>query len=137
MRVSDILKTKGARVPSVRMHETLEVAARLLRREDIGALVVKDVCGTEGDVVLGVVSERDIARAVAAQGPAALKKPVSAVMSGRLVCCGPEDSLQRARELLEKHELGHLPVIDGHTLIGVVATQDLMAEDGGASRRAM
>ena len=137
MRVGDILKTKGARVPSVRMHETLEVASRLLRREDIGALIVKDVCDTEGDAVLGVVSERDIARAVAAQGPVALKKPVSAVISGRLVCCSPEDSLQRARELLEEHELGHLPVLDGHTLIGVLATQDLMAEDGGAGHRPM
>jgi len=137
MRVGDILKTKGARVPSVRMQETLEVASRLLRREDIGALIVKDVCDTEGDAVLGVVSERDIARAVAAQGPAALKKPVSAVISGRLVCCSPEDSLQRARELLEEHELGHLPVLDGHTLIGVLATQDLMAEDGGAGHRPM
>src|SRR3546814_12358546 len=91
MRVADILKSKGARVPSVRMHETVEVAARILDQEDLEALVVKDVCGTEGDVVLGMVSGRDIQRALADQGPGVLKKPVSAFLSGRRGCCCPED----------------------------------------------
>lgn len=125
MHVADILKGKGARVPTIRMHETVQVAARILHQEDAGALVIKDVCGTEGDVVLGIVSERDIVRALADQGPGVLKKPVSVFVSRRLVCCSPEDSLLHVRDLLERHEVFHLPVLDGHTLVGVLGLRDL------------
>ena len=135
MRVADILKSKGARVPSVRMHETVEVAARILDQEDLEALVVKDVCGTEGDVVLGMVSGRDIQRALADQGPGVLKKPVSAFLPGRLVCCCPEDSVQHVRDLLEQHHMRHLPVFDGHALVGVLGMGVLTSEDGGSGHR--
>jgi CBS domain-containing protein len=132
MRVADILKTKGARVATVRMHETVEVAARILHQQDIGAIVVKDVCGTEGDVVLGIVSERDILRALADQGSGALKKPVSRFVSRKLVSCCPEDSVQHVRDLLERHQVTHLPVLDGHTLVGVLGPRDLLLPTVGA-----
>lgn len=125
MHVADILRTKGARVPTVKMHETVEVAARMLHQEDVGALVIKDVCGTEGEVVLGILSEPDILRAVADQGAGVLKKPVSVFASRRLVSCCPEDSLQHVHDLLEQHQVFYLPVLDGHTLVGVVGLRDL------------
>ena len=135
MRIADILRSRGARVPSVRMQETVEVAARILDREDLEALVVKDVCGTEGDAVLGVVSGRDIRRAVADHGPGVLKKPISAFLSGRLICCCPEDSVQHVRDLLEQHQMRHLPVLDGHAFVGVLGIGDL-GDDGSSGRPA-
>ncbi len=64
MKVGDILRSKkGTRIVTVRMNETVATAAQLLRTENVGALVVKDVCRTEGNVAVGMFSERDVTRA--------------------------------------------------------------------------
>ena len=78
MKVRQLLteKEKGKRIVSVRMNETVETAARMLRDENIGAIVVKDVCNTEGDTVVGMFSERDFLRAILDKGIAVLKRPV-------------------------------------------------------------
>ena len=89
MKVSSLLQRKSARIVAIQMEATAALAARLLRAENIGAVIVKDTCATEGDVVLGVLSERDILRAVVDHGIAALKMPVSALMIRDAVSCGP------------------------------------------------
>jgi CBS domain-containing protein len=121
------------------MNETVEVAARLLRKDNIGALVVKDVCRTEGNTVVGMFSERDVVRALADHGPAALKMRVSALMSRGVVSCSSRDSLDRALELMDRHHVRHLPVLDEHTLVGVVSIRDVIALQGAsaASHREM
>jgi len=58
MKVSQLLQKKGGRIVSIRMDETIERAAQMLRDENIGALVIKDSCNTEGDVVVGMFSEQ-------------------------------------------------------------------------------
>lgn len=68
MRVGDILNRKSTRIATVRMNETVATAARLLRNDNVGALVVKDVCRTEGNVAVGMFSERDVVRAVSEHG---------------------------------------------------------------------
>lgn len=135
MKVEQILRNKGARIVSVRMNESVEVAARLLRRENIGALVVKDVCRTEGDVVVGMISERDILRALADHGAAALKMPVSRLMSRTVVSCSARDGVERVLELMDRHHVRHLPVLDEHTLIGVVSIRDVIALQAAAGFR--
>ena len=139
MKVEHILRKKGTRIVTVRMNETVEVAARLLRKDNIGALVVKDVCRTEGNTVVGMFSERDVVRALADHGPAALKMRVSALMSRGVVSCSSHDSLDRALELMDRHHVRHLPVLDDHTLVGVVSIRDVIALQGAgaASRREM
>ena len=139
MKVEHILRKKGTRIVTVRMNETVEVAARLLRKDNIGALVVKDVCRTEGNTVVGMFSERDVVRALADHGPAALKMRVSALMSRGVVSCSSRDSLDRALELMDRHHVRHLPVLDDHTLVGVVSIRDIIALQGAgaASRREM
>src|SRR3546814_11505704 len=107
MKVEDILRRKGTRIVMVRVGETVEVAARLLRSENIGALVVKDVCRTEGNVVVGMFSERDIARALLDHGAAVLQMPVSALMSRTLISCTSRDSVETVLELMERHHLRH------------------------------
>lgn len=135
MRVGDILNRKTTRIATIRMNETVGTAARLLRNENISALVVKDVCRTEGNVAVGMFSERDVVRAVAEHGPAALNMKVSALISvQQLVSCRSTDSLAHVRDLMAAHHIRHLPVIDDHTLVGVISMRDISAvADPGAA----
>ncbi|MEW6643472.1 MAG: CBS domain-containing protein [Pseudomonadota bacterium] len=127
MKVGDILRNrKGTRIATVRMNETVATAAELLRANNVGALVVKDVCRTEGNVAVGMFSERDVARAVAEHGPAGLAMKVAALISvQQLVSCSSTDTVEHARGLMRDHHIRHLPVIDEHSLIGVISIRDL------------
>ena len=127
MKVKQLLLQKGGRIVSVRMDETVERAAQMLRDENIGALVIKDVCNTEGDVVVGMFSERDFLRAILNRGVSVLKLPVSNLMSPRVISCSSHHDLTQAVELFNKHKIRHLPVIDDHTLIGVISIRDVIA----------
>lgn len=131
MRVGDILNRKSTRIATVRMNETVATAARLLRQENISALVVKDVCRTEGNVAVGMFSERDVVRAVAEHGPAGINMKVSALISvQKMVSCHSTDSLEYVRDLMNDNHIRHLPVIDDHTLIGVISMRDINATAG-------
>ncbi|TKT72115.1 CBS domain-containing protein [Afipia massiliensis] len=131
MRVGDILNRKSTRIATVRMNETVATAARLLRNENIGALVVTDVCHTEGNVAVGMFSERDVVRAVAEHGPAGINMKVSALISvQKMVSCHSTDSLEYVRDLMNDNHIRHLPVIDDHTLIGVISMRDINATTG-------
>lgn len=127
MKVAELLRRKGTRILTARMDEPVETAARLLSRENAGALVVKDSVSTEGDTIVGMFSERDLLHAVVEHGAAALKKPVAALMSKKVISCGPDDDLRSVLELMDRHYVRHLPVIDGTTLIGVVSIRDFIA----------
>jgi CBS domain-containing protein len=137
MKVRELLLTKGGRIVSVRMDETVERAAQMLRDENIGALVIKDVCNTEGDVVVGMFSERDFLRAILNRGVGILKMPVSSLMSPRVISCSSHDDLTRTVELFNKHKIRHLPVIDDHTLIGVISIRDVIAVYEPAAMKAL
>lgn len=126
MRVEDILKSKGTRIITVRLRETVETAAKLMKSENISALVVKDVCRTEGNVVMGMFSERDIARALVDHGPSMLQMRVEQLMSKKLFSCKPEDDLRHVLNLMVTNNIRHLPVMSDHGLIGVISVRDLI-----------
>lgn len=127
MQVGKALWAKRGRIVTVRMTETCMVAARLLRSENIGVLVVKDSCATEGDVILGVLSERDILQAIVDYGTAAFSKPVCVLMTRAVVSCQSDDSVDYALELMNKHHIRHLPVLHGDALVGVISIRDILA----------
>ena len=77
MQVGDILRKKTARVATVRMNETVAIAAQLMRSSNISALVVKDVVRTEGNTAVGMFTERDVVRAIAEHGAAGANLKVS------------------------------------------------------------
>ena len=135
MKIEEVLRTKGSRIVSVRIDSTVEQTARLLRKENVGAVIVKDVCGSEGDTVVGMFSERDVVRVLVDQGPAALAKPVWGMMSKSVISCSPNDDVEHALELMDRHHIRHLPVLEGHTLVGVVSIRDLAAIGAGLSLR--
>lgn len=126
MKVSDLMLSKGSRIVMVRMNETLEMAARLLRRENIGALVVKDVVRTEGNTPVGMFSERDVVQAIVVHGAAALKIPVSKLMTRTVVSCGLKDDLDDVFKLMEQHHIRHVPVFEPHGVVGVVSLRDIL-----------
>jgi CBS domain-containing protein len=134
MKVGDILRKKTARVVTVRMNETVGVAAQLMRASNISALVVKDVVRTEGNTAAGMFTERDVVRAVAEHGAAGVNLKVSQLISvQKLVACSSEDTLEHARHLMNVHHIRHLPVIDDFALAGVVSMRDISSAFDEAS----
>lgn len=126
MKVADILKDKGTRIITVRLREPIETAVQILARENVGALVVKDVCRTEGNVVVGMFSERDVVRALVDKGPKVLQMTVEELMSKTIISCSPDDDLDDVIELMDRHQIRHLPVLEEQTLIGVVSIRDVV-----------
>jgi CBS domain-containing protein len=128
MKVGDVLRKKNTRIATVRMNETVAIAAQLLRASNISALVVKDVVRTEGNTAVGMFTERDVVRAIAEHGAAGINMKVSQLISVQeLVSCTSEDSLEHVRHLMTKHHIRHMPVIDNHGLVGVISVRDISA----------
>src|SRR6516225_6505416 len=128
MQVGDILRKKTSRVVTVRMNETVEIAAKLMRTNNISALVVKDVVRSEGNTAVGMFTERDVVRAIAEHGANGVNLKVSQLISvQQLVSCVSTDTLEHVRHLMNRHHIRHLPVIDNYSLLGVVSMRDLAA----------
>jgi CBS domain-containing protein len=135
MQVGDILRKKNHRVVTVRMNETVAIAAQLMRASNISALVVKDVVRTEGNTAVGMFTERDVVRAVAEHGAAGVNVKVAQLISvQRLVSCRSTDTLEHVRHLMNVHHIRHMPVIDDFSLAGVISMRDISAAfDEGTS----
>jgi len=134
MQVGDILRRKASRVVTVRMNETVGVAAQLMRASNISALVVKDVVRTEGNTAAGMFTERDLVRAIAEHGAAGVNLKVSQLISvQKLVACSSTDTLEHVLHLMKIHHIRHLPVIDDFALAGVVSMRDVSAAFDEAS----
>ena len=126
MRVGEILRTKGTRILSIRLREPAAAAAKLMVAENIGALVVTDVVLTEGSTVVGMLSERDLVRALVTGGQDIMKMPVEKLMTKKLISCEPNDDLADVMEKMDRYGIRHLPVLDGHPLVGVLSVRDVI-----------
>ena len=126
MQVGDVLRKKTSRVVTVRMNETVAIAAQLMRANNISALVVKDVVRSEGNTAVGMFTERDVVRAIAEHGAAGINLKISQLISvQQLVSCASTDTLEDVRHLMNKHHIRHLPVIDDYSLCGVISIRDI------------
>lgn len=124
MFVREIMARKGRDVKAVRLDDTLEVAAALMRLERIGALLV---LGAE-DRLAGLISEKDVVRAIVDYGPRALQRAVVEFMDDRPVTCGSDDSMAKVARLMTLHRARHLPVIDEGRITGVVSIGDIVRD---------
>ena len=122
MNVEHILSEKGREVVTIGPDLTLKEAARILSDKRIGALVVSD----SAHPVLGILSERDIVRAVAASGPAALDEPVSRYMTQKVVTCTSRSAINDLMETITTGKCRHVPIVDNSKLIGIVSTGDIV-----------
>jgi CBS domain-containing protein len=128
MHVGDILRRKSPRVVTVRMNETIGIATKLMRANNVGAVVVQDVVHTEGNTTVGIFTDRDAVRAIADRGAAAVNMKVSQFISvPQLVSCSSKDTLESVHDIMDHHHVRHLPVIDDYNLVGVISMQDVAA----------
>lgn len=121
MNVAAILKAKGSDVVTVGPTATLGEIAILLSERRIGAVVVM-----QDRKVLGIVSERDVVKAVARNGAKALNAPVRDVMTSRVVTCGLNDSIDELMDSMTMGRFRHLPVIEDGELAGIVSIGDVV-----------
>ena len=121
MLVSQILRTKGDTVFTIKPGELIGAVAELLTSKGVGAFIV-----LEAEKVVGIVSERDIVRAVAKQGAAALKRPVSEFMTAKVVVADPGETVDSLLTRMTDRRIRHLPVCKNDRLVGIVSIGDLV-----------
>jgi len=122
MSVAAILRGKPNRLIGLEDSRSLAEATQLLSRERIGALIVRNKAGD----MIGILSERDIVRAVAKDGAAVIDKPVSSIMTKDVVCVTEEDDIGEVMSLMTERRFRHLPVKRGNSLIGMVSIGDVV-----------
>jgi CBS domain-containing protein len=122
MLLSQILKDKGDLVFTASPNETIGAAAALLHSRRVGALVLVD----EEGAVVGILSERDVVRAVAEMGERALSRPVTICMSTEVIFAQPNETVDDLLGRMTDRRIRHLPVIKDERLVGIVSIGDLV-----------
>jgi CBS domain-containing protein len=122
MNVEQLLSDKGREVISVQPHRTLAEAVRVLSERRIGAVAVM---GDDGALV-GILSERDIIRALGVEGGAALDSAVSRVMTAKVVTCRPQTSVDELMEIMTTGRFRHVPVVENGRVTGIVSIGDVV-----------
>jgi CBS domain-containing protein len=122
MKIADILDTKGSTVHTVLPWHTVAEVVDRLGRLGIGALLVCD----ENRAIRGIVSERDIVRALRKHGGGLLDMPVSEVMTHYVETCDPEETVAHAMARMTAGRYRHLPVVVDRRLVGMVSIGDLV-----------
>lgn len=124
MLVQAILKSKATDgVVTVEPSVTVSEAAKMLAEKRIGTVVVSE---DGGKTAVGILSERDIVRELAASGSGCLDKPVSAYMTRELVTASRQDSVQDIMSRMTEGRFRHMPVLEDGQLIGIVTLGDVV-----------
>ncbi|WP_104483198.1 CBS domain-containing protein [Actinokineospora auranticolor] len=121
MRISDVLRGKGSEVATVAPGIGVDELVAVLAERNVGALVVVD-----GGAVVGIVSERDVARGLHEHGAAVLGLRVADVMTSPVLGCAPDDSVDSLAATMTERRIRHLPVLDGGDLVGIVSIGDVV-----------
>ncbi len=122
MQVKHILREKGREVVTIAADATLSEAASLLARKRIGAAVVRDRDGT----IAGILSERDIVRAVADASVNALAQSVATRMTRVVTTCREIDTIEELMELMTRRRFRHVPVVEDEQLVGIISIGDVV-----------
>jgi CBS domain-containing protein len=122
MTVRAILSMKGREVTTAAPEETLLEAAKKLASQRIGSLVITGV----GNKVAGIISERDIVRAVSERGEAALTEPVREFMTKSVVTCMEDDTMNVLMTRMTAGRFRHLPVVEDGQLAGIISIGDVV-----------
>ncbi len=122
MHVAAILNLKGRNVVTTTADKSMLEIAQLLSRHAIGCIVVVG----HGNKVAGIVSERDLMRAIGQAGPEVLKRPVSEFMTKTVFTAREDDTIDRAMSEMTTRRFRHMPVVEGGQLIGLVSIGDMV-----------
>ncbi len=122
MYVSDILKTKGDSVISLPGSAPVTEAVALLAEKRIGAVLITNDAGD----VAGILSERDVVRALNTHKDGITGKTVRDLMTGEVVTCAPETSVAEIMGMMTARRFRHLPVVSNGELVGIVSIGDIV-----------
>jgi CBS domain-containing protein len=121
--VRQIIEAKAHKVLSVSPDATVYDALMLMAERDVGALVVMD-----GEHLVGIFSERDYARKVILFGKASKDTTVREIMTDKVLCVRPEQTMDQCMALMTDKRVRHLPVLDHKHVIGVISIGDVVKE---------
>jgi CBS domain-containing protein len=124
MTVTAILSNKGGEVVSIEPTANLATAAILLAARRIGAVVVLGAGGR----LAGILSERDIVRAMAERGVASLEDAVATVMTREVATCTPDEPLDSIMERMTSGKFRHMPVVEKNRLVGIISIGDVVKD---------
>lgn len=123
MIVLNIVGTKPSRsILTVKRGDTVRAATEMLAKYRIGAVIVSD----DGEIVDGILSERDIVRALATIGPDCLDAQVQDLMTAAVIGCHLEDTAHAVLEKMTEGRFRHMPVIDANKMVGVISIGDVV-----------
>lgn len=124
MNVKSILAAKGGDIICIEPTADLAAAAKLLSTHRIGAVIIRGAGGR----LAGILSERDIVRALAEHGASALTLPVGQVMTRNVATCGGDDTAASIMERMTTGKFRHLPVVDKDNLVGLISIGDVVKQ---------
>lgn len=123
MNIESILGSKGRDVATVSKDASLLDAAAQLRDHGVGALVVS----ADGHTIEGIVSERDLVRAIAAHGAGGLGRDIASVMTVHVITCIAADEIDEVMSVMTERRVRHMPVVDDAGLLaGIVSIGDIV-----------
>jgi CBS domain-containing protein len=122
MRISDVIRAKGNAVVTVQPEMDVRALLAVLAEHRIGAVVVS----SDGTTVDGIVSERDIVRALADRGAAVISEPVSAIMTTEVQTCTPETPVVELMSVMTHGRFRHVPVVVDDRLVAIVSIGDIV-----------
>ena len=122
MLVSQIFKSKGDRIVTALASNSVAQAAEILQRENIGAIMVVQ----DGGGLAGILSERDIVRAMPAHGPGLFQLSVESLMTKDVVTCGSSDQVHDLMKKMTAGRFRHMPVMDGDKIVGIISIGDVV-----------
>lgn len=123
MTVKTILDQKGSAVFSMPPTATIADVTRELATRKIGAVLIMD-----GDQLVGILSERDVVRTLASEGPAALDSPASSVMTQRVETCAIDDLIHDLMERMTQSRFRHMPVVNEGKVVGLISIGDVVKQ---------
>ncbi len=122
MTVQKVLAIKGTRVVTAKPQSTVMQITDLLRTERIGVVIIS----SDGKSAEGILSERDIVRAIADKGAASLELTADKVMTREVVTCGQTDTVNSVMAKMNAGGFRHLPVVEGGELRGLISSTDVV-----------
>lgn len=122
MIVKDILSAKGSDVVTISPKATVAEAVKIMAERHIGALVITG----PDDRIIGIVSERDVVRALAARGNEALSLSLTEVMTRKVITCSRNEMVAAIMEQMTHGKFRHVPVVEEARLVGIVSIGDVV-----------
>ena len=125
MRIGEFLKHSRQQVVTCGPNDSLETAAKLLHEHRIGAMPVCEA--GPGSRMIGIVSERDLVRALATDARRLPSMRVRDLMTADVVTFSPDETMQAAQALMRSSGFRHLPIVEGPRLLGILSIRDTLA----------